>query len=388
MAVYPMVPFWSLLSFINDSDIELTSGVRLEDIESWSGNLIADKEPPESYSGTPYQNGDILFGKLRPYLAKSWLATGSGAAVGDIHVYRPNPGQTEPRFLAYIVRTPQFISYAEGSSEGVKMPRCEWSKLRQFPTPFPDLDTQRRIADYLDAETAQIDALVAELDEYVELLAKRKDQLVENRLKELSPPTCAVGFVGDVLLGKMVNSSSSPDADELRPYLRAAHVQPQGVMDLSVPEKMMWFSPSEVERLDLKAGDVVVVEGGAGFGRASCLAEDMDGWGFQNSINRIRVFPERARGEYVSLMINRALVRGEIAIAANVATIPHFTAEKLARFRIPLLSIEQQDTFLNEVLDELARTDTIITQCRELKELLLKRRQVLITDVVTGKVEV
>lgn len=87
-------------------------------------------------------------------------------------------------------------------------------------------------------------------------------------------------------------------------------------------------------------------------------------------------------------MINRALKQGEIALTCSVATIPHFTAEKLARFRIPLIVIDEQDEFLETVLTEFGRIDSLIKECTELKEILLKRRQVLITDVVTGKVEV
>ncbi|MGZ7495671.1 restriction endonuclease subunit S [Corynebacterium sp. ZY180755] len=320
--------------------------------------------------------------------AMLYIGAGDVVCANFIEVIRPK-SDSDSRYLVYSLGS----NYSSGSTrpfvrQTIGIQNLDLQRYFDQAIPLPDLDTQRRIADYLDSETAQIDTLTAELDGYVELLKKRKDQLVEAKLTEIQAPLCAVGFVGDVLLGKMVNSSPSTDADELRPYLRAAHVQPHGVMDFSVPEKLMWFTPFEVERLDLKAGDVVVVEGGAGYGRSSCLTEEMDGWGFQNSINRIRPLPERARGEYLSLMINRALARGEIGIASNVATIPHFTAEKLARFRIPVPSVEVQDEFLDVVLAELTQTDTIITQCRELKELLLKRRQVLITDVVTGKVEV
>src|SRR5699024_7757157 len=63
-----------------------------------------------------------------------------------------------------------------------KMPRSEWSKLRQYPIPLPTLETQQRIADYLDRETTEIDAAVADLDRYVELLEKRRRALVHETL--------------------------------------------------------------------------------------------------------------------------------------------------------------------------------------------------------------
>nr|WP_120492305.1 restriction endonuclease subunit S [Corynebacterium lactis] len=349
------------------------------------------KKSDTSY--TQFENGDLLVPKVTPtvFHGRSMITdidSKIGLATSEVHVLRCKPG-VEPRWVLFNLLSGKFLDEARGAVYGVGgLQRISTQYLQSYKLANFSLGTQRRIADYLDAETAQIDALVAELDEYVELLENRKDQIIESQLQEFHAPLCAVGFIGDVLLGKMVNSRPTTNTDELRPYLRAAHVQPRGVMDFSVQEKQMWFTPTEVKRLDLRAGDVVVVEGGAGYGRSSCLQEDLHGWGFQNSINRIRPLPDRARGEFVSLMINRALSRGEISVAANMATIPHFTAEKLARFRIPMPSVGDQEKFLAYVLDELARTDTIITECRELKELLLKRRQVLITDVVTGKVEV
>ena len=172
------VPFWSLLEFINAPVESSSYGVRLEDIDSWTGRLfdndICDRGDSQ---GTPFQPGDSLFGKLRPYLAKSWLATTSGVAVGDIHVYRPKR-HCEPRFLSYILRTSDFISFAEGASEGVKMPRSEWSKLRQYPIPLPPLETQQRIADYLDRETTEIDSLISESTRLRDLLLKRRSVLI------------------------------------------------------------------------------------------------------------------------------------------------------------------------------------------------------------------
>ena len=172
------VPFWSLLEFINAPVESSSYGVRLEDIDSWTGrlfdNVICDRRDSQ---GTPFQPGDSLFGKLRPYLAKSWLATTSGVAVGDIHVYRPKR-HCEPRFLSYILRTSDFIRFAEGVSEGVKMPRSEWSKLRQYPIPLPPLETQQRIADYLDRETTEIDSLISESTRLRDLLLKRRSVLI------------------------------------------------------------------------------------------------------------------------------------------------------------------------------------------------------------------
>ncbi|WP_197457386.1 hypothetical protein, partial [Crenobacter luteus] len=62
--------------------------VALENIESWSGRFVATEGEFEG-DGVAFNTGDILFGKLRPYLAKVYLANHPGKAVGDFHVLCP-----------------------------------------------------------------------------------------------------------------------------------------------------------------------------------------------------------------------------------------------------------------------------------------------------------
>ena len=62
--------------------------VALENIESWTGRFISTVSDFAG-DGIAFDAGDILFGKLRPYLAKALLAESAGEAVGDFHVIRP-----------------------------------------------------------------------------------------------------------------------------------------------------------------------------------------------------------------------------------------------------------------------------------------------------------
>ena len=88
-----------------------------------------------------------------------------------------------------------------------------------------------------------------------------------------------------VTLGKMVTSSERIETRSTRPYLRSSNVQ-SGYLALE-DTKAMWFSEAEATSLTLQSGDLVVCEGGD-VGRCTLLAEDLPGYGFQNSVNRIR----------------------------------------------------------------------------------------------------
>lgn len=113
---------------------------------------------------------------------------------------RSDDGKNEPKFLLYA-----FLSaFLEGEFarliNTVSIAHLPAEKLNRIRIPLPDLATQRRIADYLDAETAQIDTLVAELDGYVELLEKRNKAVIDSLLMG-DYPTVSLGLVAESISG-------------------------------------------------------------------------------------------------------------------------------------------------------------------------------------------
>ena len=332
-------------------------------------------------------SGDFII-HLRSFQGGIEASTVGGKVSNAYTVLTPQPGAHFGYYRWFMKSVPLIEGLASSTDQLRDGQSINFSRFSRLTFPLPPLETQQRIADYLDRETAEIDAAGTDLDKYVELLEKRKLSRLESALHDVIYRMCPVGLIANVTLGKMVSTRPPKSGGVERQYLRAAHVQPGGRIDFTVTEKKMWFSEKELERLDLRAGDVVVVEGGAGFGRSAYLEYDLEGWGFQNSINRVRVDPSKADSRFVQLMLNRALLNGSIGISADTATLPHFTAEKLARFRIPICDIQNQKAFSQEIYEDQLATDSLIAESTKLRDLLLKRRSVLITEVVTGRKQV
>ena len=150
--------------------------VGLENIEGWSGRFIPTETAFEG-EGIAFDAGDILFGKLRPYLAKAYLAQSSGEAVGDFHVMRPAVG-IEARFAQYQILNREFIAIVDGSTFGSKMPRASWEFVGGMKVTLPPLAEQTAIAEFLDAELAKFDALTAEAQRAIDLLQERRTALI------------------------------------------------------------------------------------------------------------------------------------------------------------------------------------------------------------------
>lgn len=111
---------------------------------------------------TVFRTGDLLYGKLRPYLNKVWVAQFDGICSTDILVY-PKTDAVENTFLKYRFMTRDFVSYANANSNGVNLPRVNAKALARFPLWIPSPAQQRRIVAEIEKQFTRLDAGIAAL---------------------------------------------------------------------------------------------------------------------------------------------------------------------------------------------------------------------------------
>ena len=158
--------------------------LELEDIESGTGRILNRRNTLEVESAvTLFNKGDVLFGKLRPYLEKYYEAEFDGKCTGEILAFKPE--RMASRFLFYCLGSHWFIERCNALAYGAKMPRVSWEKqLSQFNIPLPPLPEQQRIAAYLDASCAAIDAAVATKRKQIEVLDEIRKSAAHQVLSE------------------------------------------------------------------------------------------------------------------------------------------------------------------------------------------------------------
>ena len=155
---------------------ESSNKIGLENIESATGRFIKTDSDFEG-NGIAFLPNDIVYGKLRPYLQKVWLAEFSGSAVGDFYVFRCNEG-TYSVYVKYLLLSHNFTVEADGSTYGAKMPRVSYEFVANLKWAMPPLSEQRTIASYLDHKVGQIDALISEKEKMVEDLKAYSSSLI------------------------------------------------------------------------------------------------------------------------------------------------------------------------------------------------------------------
>ena len=148
--------------------------VEYEDIISGAGRLNKDIKLKESEKvGIVFHKGDVLYGKLRPYLQNWLLASFNGLAVGDFWVLQPQ--NTDSSFLYRLVQSQQFDGVANQST-GTKMPRADWKLVSKTKFAMPhSVDEQAAIGAYFE----HLDTLITLHQRKLEKLQNIKKSCLE-----------------------------------------------------------------------------------------------------------------------------------------------------------------------------------------------------------------
>ncbi len=191
-----------------------------------------------------------------------------------------------------------------------------------------------------------------------------------------------IGYKYFVQLGKMLQPEPRDENDILKPYLRAANIFWDKI-DLSDVNEM-YFSPKEINKFSLHKSDLLVSEGGD-VGR-SCIWNNRAEMYFQNALNRIR---ERKNSNCTTQFLYYWLYHlkscGYISMLCNVATISHYTAEKLKATFFVFPPFEEQQSIAQFLDYKTEQIDKLIEKKEKLLKLLEEKRIALITNAVTGK---
>jgi len=330
------------------------------------------------------------------------LHNGVGAGSTELHVLRPGPN-LDARFLLYLVNTHSFLKLGAAAMYGVAgQQRVPDNFLRDLTVRLPPTQEQRRIADFLDAETARIDELASRRNAQLELLSERFSTSIllgitganERGGRRYSgaawlgsvPADWAVipiSYQFEVLLGKMLNQERVR-GEHLKPYLRNTNVQWDCITTNDL--LMMDFPPEEQARYRLSTGDLLVCEGGEP-GRAAIWDGEISEIYYQKALHRVRP-RSYSSSRWLFYCLRAATAQNVFAVEGNTTTIAHLTREQMNAHRFPFPARDTQDR-ITSMLDDLSAQHKMAKESLSRQQTLLnERRCTLITAAVTGQIDV
>jgi len=360
----------------------------LDLIEGGTGMLLTDPwqvpaEPPET-GIADVEPGDVLFGKLRPYLAKVVHASRPAYASTELMCLRPRPG-IDSRWFFYRMMARPTVEWSVTTSEGTKMPRTNWERFREFRVTVPPLTRQRAIADYLDTETARIDALIAKKVALDVQLSQKLFSATEAAVVRLLGSSRLVPFKYVVR-----------EIDERGRHSRAGELLSVSIHHGVVPRSKV--TEDEPRRDDLasykkcRPGDLVInrmraFHGGLGCAqRSGLISPDYMVLRPAGAIEP-RYLHHLCRSPwFVGQMTSR--LRGIGAVDQGNVRTPRINFADLGNVHVPAPPSDLQQ----DLVARLDRTSAAIASTRASLErqlgLLREHRQALITAAVTGELDV
>ena len=150
--------------------------IALDNIVSWDSTYIPSDSMSDGNSNV-CKKGDVLFGKLRPYLAKGYIPTQDSICSPEFIVLRPND-LVNNKFLLYFLLSCSFISYIKNQVAGVKMPRTNALQVGRVSLSLPFIAEQEAIATYLDKECGKIGKEIGLLERKVDCYRRLKHSLI------------------------------------------------------------------------------------------------------------------------------------------------------------------------------------------------------------------
>lgn len=149
----------------------------MENVESWTGLYVESEQKDFESQAKMFQFNDVLFGKLRPYLAKVFLANIKGVCSGEFLVLRPSK-KIAPEYLQLVLLDPEFISLVNSSTFGAKMPRADWGFIGNQLISLPSIAQQKQIVAMIKSEGETIDKVIGRIEKEIEKVKELKQSLI------------------------------------------------------------------------------------------------------------------------------------------------------------------------------------------------------------------
>lgn len=292
----------------------------------------------------------------------------------------PSPAVDE-KYLAYVLVAARPILEALG--RGTTFMEISASDLGSLLVPATGGEDQRRIADYLDRETATIDALIEKQRQLIAVLTQRRrtvveESLVKHELREFPLRRLMTGTVGIVVTPAKWYGEDGPLA------VRGLNIR-EGVFDMNDVVRMSREGDALHPKSRLRAGDVVIVRTGDA-GRAAVVPPNLEGTQAIDVLI-VRCGPTLEPQFLVDLLSSRVL-DDAISTSTSGTIQGHLNVGALKALSIPLPSAAEQRELSAFWAQETEKIDALIAKAERFIELAQERRAALITAAVTGQIEI
>ncbi|MGA5314344.1 restriction endonuclease subunit S [Streptomyces pseudogriseolus] len=340
-----------------------------------------------AYRRSTVTEGDVVV-SIGPSYGKVMVVdanlTGANLTQGTARV-APGSG-VHNRFLYWVLQSSEARQHWDSCVGGATFRALNLEPLGRTPVPLVPPDDQRRIADFLDAETARIDNLAAKRRGMRDLLALKRERFIESTLGlergNSSHRLVPLKYMVDaVSVGIVITPAKWYVDSGGTPALRGLNVKP-GSIDSDDLVRISAEGHAEHVKSRLRTGDVVMVRTGQA-GAAAVVPPELDG---VNCIDLIIIRPGRKlASRYLEYVLNSEHARSQVSEHSVGSIQAHFNVGAMKQIPLPSLPRSEQEEIVTRLDHAVGKFDRLQDKLAKQERLLAERRQALITAAVTGQ---
>ncbi|MFD7298902.1 restriction endonuclease subunit S [Streptomyces sp. NPDC059897] len=334
--------------------------------------------------------GWFVVNRMKAWQGSVGVSPYRGIVSGHYICFRPTHDE-DHRFLNWLFRSGAYTAEYSSLSRGVRPNQVEIDNdwLRSLRVMLPPLEEQRRIADFLDAETSRIDKLVLLQEQVAKKLDERERAQLDSAVDRLAERWGVVPL-RRFLLG--VDQGTSPQAEAV-----SAGLDEWGVLKVSClrPGRFIHDEnkrlPPDLEpdiKHEVQAGDLLITRANTPqlVGSTAVVGQTRAKLLLSDKIFRVHL-DKRMTGEFVAMVARGTRIRDLCAASSNGASqsMANIRFEEVKAWPLPAADLDAQNKAVRHVGQQRASLDDLRTKIARQNLLLAERRQSLITAAVTGQ---
>lgn len=368
--------------------------IGLENIESGTGRFIETSTKFEG-NGVEFKKDSIVYGKLRPYLQKVWMAEFSGNAVGDFFVFNARKNAM-PAYIKYVMLSDGFTKVADRSTAGAKMPRVSSDFILSLNYCIPSLVDQQRMVTYLDTNLSEIDHQVSLLTSKRDAYLRLKKSIINHAVtRGLNPNVkmkdSGIEWIGEVpehwevkRLKNVVECNAkslgeNTPKDSIIKYVEISDVDHVHGIN-NIQSLMFGEAPSRARRITQK-GDIIISTVRT-YLKAIAKIEDDD---IIVSTGFAVLHPTKCNGEYLAYYILSESFINRVEMLSKGTSYPAINASDLVSINVLIPPLPEQHDIATYLGDKCAKIDTIVSNLDKQISRYADLKRSLIDEVITGK---
>ena len=391
--------------FLESSDSYVVTGTDfMKGLVKWD---TCYQVPLERYEEDPFiqlREGDLLItkdgtiGKIAVVKDIPKIATLNSG----VFLTRPLFDSYVPEFMYWILYSEVFKTFYDYNKSGSTIQHLYQNVFNEFMFPLPTIKEQTTIVNYLDYKTTQIDNLIAKKEQFIKLLEEERFAVINQAVTKGLNLTLPMKDSGIEWLGKIPEHWEVKRLRNIVDTVKTGSTPPSDEIQYFEPQEINWYGPGDFDKLKLgdakrkisqlaieqnkcrlfPSNSILLIGIGATVGKVGLATEPCSS---NQQINAI-ILKEFYNARFYLYFLST--IKEIIVMEASSATLPIFNQTQTKNISVSVPPIEEQNKIVDFIENQMERVQTIIEKSKHEIELLKEYKTALISEVVTGKIDV